>query len=388
MPQGLASADWRIWAAGGASLLVVVAAFVLLRRRGRSPREREFEAYVQAVQALSSDDLDAAILALTAAAELNSACTSTYLALGKLLRRKGEVDRALRIHYNLSIRPDLPIDVRLDSQLERAIDELAAGRPKEALATVAGVLAAKRKDSRALEVAAEAHLRLSQWEEAYEAFRRLDRATGQPRPVLLAHLLAARGRQLASEGNLPAAKKILQKALGVDAQSVDALIALGDAYLVEKKARRAIETWEQIFEIDLRWVEILVPRLEQAFFALGEVDRMEGLLRRQVSRRPGDARLHLVLARHQEKKRRIEDALGGLKEALDLDPRNLSLRRERGRLALERAEGLDLANEFKALLGALPEDPPPLRCSACGAAYAEPTWRCETCRAWGTVRFN
>ncbi len=171
MTQGFASVDGRIWAAAGALLLAVVTAFFVLRRRARHPEGREFEAYVEALRALLADDLDAAIRALTAAAELNSARTSTYLALGKLLRRKGDVDRALRIHYNLSVRPDLPAGVRLESRLEAAVDALAAGRPREALAALKDVLAANRKDPRALEAAAEAHLALDQREEAYEAFR-------------------------------------------------------------------------------------------------------------------------------------------------------------------------------------------------------------------------
>jgi lipopolysaccharide biosynthesis regulator YciM len=388
LPHGLASADWRIWAAAGAFLLAVVTAFFVLRRRGRRPWEREFEAHVEAVRALLADDLDAAVRALTAAAELNSERPSTYLALGRLLRRKGDVDRALRIHGNLAVRPDLPADVRLESRLEVALDDLAARRPRQALEALKEVLAARRKDPSALAAAAEAHLALDQWEDAYEMVRRLDQVTERARPALMAHLLAAHGRELMGAGNLPAAKKSLQKALSVHAQSVDALLALGDVYLADGKARRAIETWERIFEIDSRWVEILTPRLEQAFLALGEADRLEGLLRRQIALRPHDAGPCLVLARFFEKERRLQDALGALKQALDLDPASLPARRARGKLLLARGGSPALESAFAALLHALPEDPPPFRCEACGATYREPVWRCKSCHAWDTVRFS
>jgi len=384
----LANARWEI-AAAIAGLLVLAAAFAAWRRRrGRSGINGEFHAYADALGALLKDDLDTAVRALTRAAEINSERAFTYMAIGRLLHRKGEFDRALRVHQNLSLRPGLAADLRLESQREAARDELAANRAREALALIGSLLEKHGRDAALLELAERAHVALGEWEAALDAGRRLDRATGQARPSLRAHLLVERGRQLVAEGDLPAAKKALQKAIDASRESVEALAALGDAYLAEAKPKKAIETWERILDLDPRWIGWLAPRLEQACFETGEVERLDLLIRRQIERRPQDAELQLLLARHLAKRHRREDALGALKQAADLAPANPAVRRERLRLLLERGPGADLETEVEALLQTLPADPPPFRCARCGAACAEPLWRCAACGAQDSIRFN
>ena len=386
--DALANARWEIAAAIAGVLLLAAAIAAWRRRRGRSGIHREFDAYADALRALLKDDLDPAVRALTRAAEVNSERALTYLALGLLLRRKGEFDRALRVHQNLSLRPGLAADLRLESQREAARDELSANHPREALALIRPLMEKHGKDPALLEMAEQAHLCLGAWDEALETGRRLDRATGQARPALRAHLLVERGRQLAAQGDLPVAKKTLQKAIDVNPGSVEALAALGDAYLAEAKAKKAIETWERILDLDPRWIGWLVPRLEQACFETGEVEQLDLLIRRQIGRRPQDAGLHLLLARHLAKKHRREDALGALKQAADLAPADPTIRRERVRLLLERGPGADLEAEVEALIETLPVDPPAFRCARCGAACAEPLWRCAACGAPDSIRFN
>jgi lipopolysaccharide biosynthesis regulator YciM len=379
---------WEIWGAATALLLFLILLILLRRRRSGEAQAREFDAYRDAVKALLAEDLDAAIAALRGAAEANSGRVSTYLALGRIFRRKGEPDRALRVHRSLSVRQGLPAPSRLEALREAALDELAANRPQEALSLLDEVLAKHRKDRETLEAAAQAHARLEHWEAAYELHRRLDRITKQPRPGLLARLLAARARQLLSEGDHGAARKTLKKALGLHAESVDALMVLGDVRLAEGKAGRAIESWEKILELEPRWVAVLAPRLEQAFFKLGDVDRLEGLLRQLTARRSRDPVPHLVLARHLVKKQHADDALGALKTAIDLDPSGIAARRERGRIQLEHGFGVSYESEFADLLKALPEDPPALRCTRCGAPSDEPALICEACGAWDTVQLD
>ncbi len=388
MREALASARWEIAAAIAGLLLLAAIAVLWRRRRARRVVRREFDAYAQALRGLLEDDPDHAVRALTRAAEINSERAFTYLALGLLLRRKGEFDRALRVHQNLSLRPGLPADLRLQTLREAARDELLAGRAREALALLQPLLEKHRKDAGLLEMAEQAHLSLGAWEAALDAGRRLDGVTGKARPELRAHLLTGRGRRLVAEGDLPAAKKALQKAIDANPGSVEGLAALGDAYLAEAKPRKAIEAWERILDLDPRWTGWLLPRLEQACFETGEVERLEVLLRRQLGRRPQDAGLHLVLARHLAKKQRREDALGALKEAADLAPGNPSVRRERVRLLLERGAGAELEAEVEALIEALPPDAPALRCARCGAASDEPLWRCAACGATDSVRFD
>src|ERR1019366_6251721 len=140
------------------------------------------------------DDPDAAIAELSKAAQLNRQTVETYFALGALFRRKGELARAIRLHSNILLRPDLSAEVR-----RRALLALAGDYRRSALGDKAGetfrkVLADDPEDREAL-------LRLRQlledqrrFEEAAElqsALVKLERQGGE----VLGHLWAEAARQ-------------------------------------------------------------------------------------------------------------------------------------------------------------------------------------------------
>ena len=58
---------------------------------------------------------------------IDSATIETHFALGSLFRRRGEVDRAIRIHQNIIARPDLPAEQRDQAYSSLAKDYLHAG---------------------------------------------------------------------------------------------------------------------------------------------------------------------------------------------------------------------------------------------------------------------
>ncbi len=70
---------------------------------------------------------DGAIDAFISALEVNSETLETHIALGNLLRKKGEVERAIRIHQNLLARPSLPKAQIHQAHLELARDYISAG---------------------------------------------------------------------------------------------------------------------------------------------------------------------------------------------------------------------------------------------------------------------
>ncbi len=387
MLQSLDSASWEIWAPLAIFLLLagLVGAALAARRRAARARDREFDAYRNAVGALLGGDLEAASKALRTAADQNSARIETYLSLGRIIRSLGDPERALRVHQSLLVRQGIAPGLRLEALRDAAVYEPAAGRPKEALALLDEVLAKRRKDREALAAAVEAHARLGHWEAAYENRRRFDRLDGSAQPALLARLMAARARQLLAQNDPVGARKALKKAIGAHAGSVQALLALGDAALLEGKGEKAVEAWEKILKTDPRRAAALFPRLEQAHYAIGDVDRLEAILRRLAGERPDDANAHLLLGRHLAKKQRVDDALGSLKRAIDLEPENVVAHRERCRLRLEHGPQADLEGDFRALLDALQAAPPVTPLAVGTASPLEGMLQADERRAWELI---
>ena len=83
--------------------------------------------YYKGLNYLLDGKPDGAVDAFINALEVNSETLETHIALGNLLRKRGEVDRAIRIHQNLLARPSLPRAQVHQAHLELARDYISAG---------------------------------------------------------------------------------------------------------------------------------------------------------------------------------------------------------------------------------------------------------------------
>ncbi|MBV1885276.1 MAG: lipopolysaccharide assembly protein LapB, partial [Gammaproteobacteria bacterium] len=116
--------------------LIVVAIFIgwLLGRWGYLKKQLSDVAasslsreYFRGLNHLLNEESDKAIEIFIQALEVNNDTIETHLALGNMFRRKGEVDRATRVHQNLLARPSLTKVQQEQVQQELARDFFAAG---------------------------------------------------------------------------------------------------------------------------------------------------------------------------------------------------------------------------------------------------------------------
>ena len=108
-----------------------------LRRRSKpQPPERSATAQLRsALHLVLAGDLPAAEAQLAEAARLDSSSSDVYLALANLYRLRGDIGRAIQIHQNLLLRPDISDELRRESLLGLALDFRAGGFLKRATAS-------------------------------------------------------------------------------------------------------------------------------------------------------------------------------------------------------------------------------------------------------------
>src|SRR6185437_9888897 len=83
--------------------------------------------YLVGLNFLLNEEPDKAVDVFIKMLEVDSDTVETHLAVGKLFRRRGEVDRAIRIHQNLIARPQLDKVYREQSLFELGQDYFSAG---------------------------------------------------------------------------------------------------------------------------------------------------------------------------------------------------------------------------------------------------------------------
>lgn len=85
------------------------------------------DSYFRGLNFLLNEEPDRAIDAFVEVAKLDPETTELHFALGSLFRRRGEMERAIRVHQSLLNRSDLPVAEREHAQHELAQDFLKAG---------------------------------------------------------------------------------------------------------------------------------------------------------------------------------------------------------------------------------------------------------------------
>ncbi len=346
--------------------LAVVAAFLAHRLRRRQEQAR---AYLKGVRSMISDDPDAAIEALSDAARLSSPeAVETYMALGDLFKREGDVPRAIRLHRNMLHRPGLPASRRAEVERELADDHRRAGMLEDAAVAYRKLMAAG--DALAAAGLRDVLVDQKRHAEAVEVHR----TRCAPDTRLLAHLLAAMGRELRDE-DPPAALAAAREAVEADPGSADALLSLSEALSAAGDGAGAVAALEQA----------LGAAPEAALLswsALAALDPSEATraLDRAIAARPGDPRLLTLRGRLLAAAGRSAEALAPLREALagDQDGEVTLALRELLREAAPPGPG-ELAGRHDLMAAALLRSAGLLRCRRCGGGAAVRSWRCPRC---------
>src|SRR5579871_2241115 len=122
--------------------------------------------YLVGLNFLLNEEPDKAVDVFIKMLEVDSDTVETHMAVGKLFRRRGEVDRAIRIHQNLIARPQLDRIYREQSLFELGQDYLSAGMLDRAERIFLEVVAIKEYAVAALRALLDIYQQEKAWENA------------------------------------------------------------------------------------------------------------------------------------------------------------------------------------------------------------------------------
>ncbi|MEM1112149.1 MAG: lipopolysaccharide assembly protein LapB [Pseudomonadota bacterium] len=345
---------------------------------------------------------DGAIDSFINALEVNTETLETHIALGNLLRKKGEVERAIRIHQNLLARPSLPrlqvhqahlelardyISAGLYDRAERLLLDLLEESPEQRRAGQMHLLEiyqSQRDWQRAIEIAGDMLPRKSLLNSASDA--EAGSWLGQDVAIVLPHLYCELAAEYMQKGELEEARRLLLQAFSRDKHCVRAAIMLGEVELGLGNHRRAIKSLRRVRQQDADYVPETLPTLRRCYVELGEEHAYREYLMHCLERNPS-APLVLALAEALRSSGGEEEAAGFLTEQLARQPSLRGLERLI-RMQLEAADdgARDSLELLHLLVERLIEERPAYRCSHCGFSGRNLHWSCPSCKYWGTMK--
>src|SRR6476620_1368736 len=143
--------------------------------------------YLVGLNFLLNEEPDKAVDIFIKMLEVDSNTVETHLAVGKLFRRRGEVDRAIRIHQNLIARPQLDKIYREQSLYELGQDYLSAGMLDRAERIFLELVNTKSLSAKALQTLIDIYQQEKDWEKAVQTAVQYESVTKQTMHTVIAH---------------------------------------------------------------------------------------------------------------------------------------------------------------------------------------------------------
>lgn len=368
-------------ASGVVALAALIALWAALTRKER--KEDEALAYLKGVTYVLSGDPDAAIAELSRAAQLNTQTVETYFALGALFRRKGDSDRAIRLHRNMLLRPGLSAEVKRRAELELALDYRQAGLKDQAAEVLEKLIAFDPQSRRARVQQRQLMEEAGQWTRAVELQSELCRLNAGEGADVLAHLLASAARARLPEAPGEAVA-LGERAVQVWPESADAQLALGEALVAAGRAAEAAAPLRRVLGLQPELATRCLPLLREALGDAAAVERLLLDCAREGGERGVPCRLALcILLRERGDS---DAALSRLRALLEEHPSLWEARKELGVLLLSRDRSEELRAEYARILGTLGQPALAFACDDCRQRLPELTFRCPSCGAWDRVR--
>ncbi|MDQ3268572.1 MAG: lipopolysaccharide assembly protein LapB [Pseudomonadota bacterium] len=338
--------------------------------------------YFQGLNFLLNEQQDKAIEAFIEVVKVDPQTIELHFALGSLFRRRGEVDRAIRMHLNLIERVDLDEDKKQQALFELAQDYLNAGilnRAEELFLK----LQATSYASAALNFLLELYQKEKDWFKAIDVTHRLTvfgKSHGKEAAFFYCELAAAE----LTQQRIDAARIHLNQALEANPQSVRATMMLGDIENLTQNFENAIEIWQGIEKQNQQYLPLVAERLLQAYRQAGHVDEGMDMLQGYLIKYPSLDLMNVLFDAILQRDG-AEAAYRLVRDELQRNPTLLGLDK------LLEARLLEVSIEHRAdvamvknLVHQRTRTLAMYRCANCGFKAPQFYWHCPACHGWET----
>ena len=362
-----------------AGLLVLVAiaawAFGQFFDRDASLPTRISADYLRGLNLVLSQRTDEALELFIQMAKVDEDTLETHFALGHLFRRRGEFDRAIRVHENLLARENLN-----EMQHDQAVFALAEDYLNAGLLDRSEELLEQIRDSETLSQAALEKLvyiyeREGEWQKAIDTHRRLEILSGGKTPHV-AHYYCELAEDALAQGDTAAAREYLQSTVRSPSGALRGTLIRARIARNEQRVQDAAALYRQVVEKDRGFTGEVLPELLACHEQEDTLAEFESYIAELLARDPSIKKelAHAAILgelTHSE-------ALSGCVHDFIADNEILSRLIDVSSVdSLERvASGLRML----ALSGAR------YRCANCGYGSRQFIWHCPSCKLWESVR--
>jgi lipopolysaccharide biosynthesis regulator YciM len=336
------------------------------------------KAYFKGLNFLLNEQQDQAIDAFIEAVQNDPDTSELHFALGNLFRRRGEYERAVRVHQHLLSRGDLAQDDRHRAQHALALDYLKAGlldRAEEALLKLDGT----RFEAQAHLALLASYERSRDWEHAAQIAHRLESKGQGSFKGRLSHYLCEQAAACIAANNLTQAEELLTQAMHTAPDAPRPRMDMARLQHLQDKPVLACETLTQALVTAPAAIGLIAPLLAQYAVAAGQSVRTLARLKAAYAHTPSLDVLDAIVALEAASGAPTATAREWYARHLEIEP---SLVAAAKWIAGEKLEHEQFHPQVQRALDQAVKPLTRYRCAACGFEAKQHFWQCPGCQAW------
>ena len=347
-------------------------------RQLRAENRRAPKAYFKGLNFLLNEQQDQAIDAFIEAVQNDPDTSELHFALGNLFRRRGEYDRAVRVHEHLLSRGDLSRIDRERAQHALALDFLKAGlldRAEDALHRLEGTPFEAQARLALLAI----YERSRDWPHATAIARKMHDADQGDFSTRQAHYLCEQALAQISHGDLPAARALLDQAIDAAPEAARARIELARLQRLMGQPDAVLTTLKSLGTHNPASLPLAAPLMVEAAVATGRVPEVKVLLQAHYNQAPSLDVLESLVGIELADEVTRDTARQRYVEHLD---KEASLVAATKWLADEKLEHEAFHPQIQKALEQATKPLTRYRCAACGFEARQHFWQCPGCQTW------
>ena len=341
--------------------------------------------YLKGLNFLLNEQTDQALEHFLKMVRVDDKTIETHFALGSLFRRRGEVDRAIRIHQNIIARPDLAAEQREQALFSLAKDYLRAGLLDRAENLFVRLSQGSRYQVEAFEQLCRIYEQEREWQRAIESGQKLEVLSGKSLALQIAHYYCELAEQAVVKKDYAAARAFVKKAQSGRPRTQRGALTRARIARDTEDSKTALRLYNRIVDENTYLITEALPALVDVYSKESSTDQLENSLRSLLEKNPSMKTDVAYTA--------IVNDIGGidiidecveeymlseptLTEFIDLQTVNAANGEDR-QAAL---------NKVRQALSKLAATIPRYQCKECGFSSQKLLWQCPSCRDWETQR--
>ena len=338
--------------------------------------------YLKGLNFLLNEQTDQALEHFLKMVRVDDKTIETHFALGSLFRRRGEVDRAIRIHQNIIARPDLASEQKDQALYSLAKDYLAAGLLDRAENLFARLAEGSRYQVQALDALCGIYEQERDWEKAIDAGQRLEVLGGQSLALQIAHYYCELAESAAASGDYASARQYVKNAQAGRPRTMRGALTRAHIARDTDDNKTALRLYHRIIDENTYLIAETLPEIVTIYTRENQVNELERALTALLDKNPEMASLVAYTA--------IVNDIGGI-PVIDRCVEQYMLNEPTlGEFVdLQKLSGADGAAAFakvRRALSKLASATPRYQCQECGFSSQRLLWQCPSCRDWETQR--